>query len=172
MSDRDTRFAEYFASRSGSMRGTAFLLCGDWHRAEDLVQETFTKLYLAWKRIDHHEALDQYTRKILVRTFLSQTRRGWFKREQVTDTLPDVQSLDGHRIEDQMELMRALEGVPPKQRAVLVLRFWEDMSIEQTGNLLNCSSGTVKSQASRGLQTLRGLLGADYLTTSLEQEIA
>jgi DNA-directed RNA polymerase specialized sigma24 family protein len=75
MSDRDTAFAEYFAARSDAMRGTAYLLCGDFHRAEDLVQTSFTKLYLAWHRVSRHEVLDGYLRKTLVRTFLDQRRR-------------------------------------------------------------------------------------------------
>ncbi|MGW0216705.1 sigma factor [Micromonospora chokoriensis] len=66
MSDRDTAFAEYFAARSGAMRGTAYLLCGDWHRAEDLVQTAFVKLYRVWNRISRHEVLDSYVRQILV----------------------------------------------------------------------------------------------------------
>lgn len=76
MSDRDAAFEAYFAARSDAMRGTAYLLCGDWHRAEDLVQQTFTKIYLAWRRIQRHEAMDNYTRQTLIRTFLSERRRG------------------------------------------------------------------------------------------------
>src|SRR5882757_10245180 len=83
MSDRDAAFEAYFMARSDAMRGTAYLLCGDWHRAEDLVQLTFTKIYLAWRRIQRHEAMDSYTRQTLVRTFLSDRRRGWFRHESV-----------------------------------------------------------------------------------------
>ena len=83
MGERDAAFEAYFAARSGALRGTAYLLCGDWHRAEDLVQQTFTKIYLAWNRIQRHEAMDNYTRQTLVRTFLSERRRGWFRFESV-----------------------------------------------------------------------------------------
>ncbi|MFS8104702.1 SigE family RNA polymerase sigma factor [Lentzea alba] len=160
MSDRDAAFQEYFAARSDVMRGTAYLLCGDWHRAEDLVQQAFTKLYLAWRRIQRHEALDAYTRQILVRTFLSERRRGWFRFESVSDDFTDspATTTPGVHPEERMVLLEALAKVPPKQRACLVLRYWEDMSIEQTAVILKCSEGTVKSQAARGLQTLRGLL--------------
>ena len=79
MNERDERFAAYFATRSGVLRGTAFLLCGDWHRAEDLVQNAFVKLYLAWHRVGDEEKLDAYTRQILVRTFLDEKRRGWWR---------------------------------------------------------------------------------------------
>jgi DNA-directed RNA polymerase specialized sigma24 family protein len=78
MSDRDGAFAEYFAARSGAMRATAYLLCGDWHRAEDLVQVAFTKLYVLWNRVAPHEALDPYVRKILIRVFIDERRRGWW----------------------------------------------------------------------------------------------
>ncbi|MEV6285842.1 sigma factor [Kribbella sp. NPDC051770] len=86
MSDRDAAFEAYFAARSDALRGTAYLLCGDWHRAEDLVQQTFTKLYLVWRRIQRHEAMDNYTRQTLIRTFLSERRRGWFRLESVDAT--------------------------------------------------------------------------------------
>lgn len=75
MDDRDTAFAEYFASRSTAMRASAYLLCGDWHRAEDLAQTAFIKVYLAWNRLSGHDRLDAYTRKVLVRAFLDDGRR-------------------------------------------------------------------------------------------------
>ncbi|MEU4741368.1 SigE family RNA polymerase sigma factor [Actinosynnema sp. NPDC023658] len=158
MSDRDTAFAEYFAARSEAMRGTAYLLCGDWHRAEDLVQATFAKLYVAWRRINRHEALDAYTRQTLVRTFVSELRRGWFRKERVSEATADVAAVGRGSVEDRVVLLAALAKVPPRQRAVLVLRYWEDLSVEETARALSCSEGTVKSQAARGLQTLRGLI--------------
>ncbi|MEV0680582.1 SigE family RNA polymerase sigma factor [Actinosynnema sp. NPDC050436] len=158
MSDRDTAFAEYFAARSDAMRGTAYLLCHDWHRAEDLVQAAFAKLYVAWPRIDRHEALDAYTRRTLVRTFVSELRRGWFRRERVSDSTPEAEGVGRGSVEDRLVLLEALAEVPPRQRAVLVLRYWEDLSVEETARALRCSEGTVKSQAARGLQTLRGLI--------------
>ncbi|HWO61166.1 MAG TPA: SigE family RNA polymerase sigma factor [Umezawaea sp.] len=162
MSDRDAEFAEYFAARSGAMRGTAYLLCGDWHRAEDLVQVTFTKLYLAWRRIARHEVVDAYTRQILVRTFVSDTRRGQYRRERFSDGSPEAVGPPSGSPEDRLVVLAALEHVPPRQRAVLVLRYWEDLSVEETARALKCTTGTVKSQAARGLQTLRGQLADDY----------
>jgi RNA polymerase sigma-70 factor (sigma-E family) len=158
MSDRDAAFEEYFSARSDAMRSTAYLLCGDWHRAEDLVQQTFTKIYLAWRRIQRQEAMDNYTRQTLVRTFLSERRRGWFRYESVGFPQTDRAAAWGGRPEERLLLLEALVKVPPRQRAVLVLRYWEDQSVEQTAALLDCSTGTVKSQAARGLSTLRGLL--------------
>ncbi|GLZ29594.1 RNA polymerase sigma24 factor [Lentzea sp. NBRC 105346] len=161
MSDRDAAFQAYFAARSDAMRGTAYLLCGDWHRAEDLVQQTFTKIYLAWRRIQRHEAMDAYTRQTLVRTFLSERRRGWFRHESVGEPPTEVPVTPSGLPEERLVLLGALAKVPPKQRAVLVLRYWEDASVEYTAELLGISEGTVKSQAARGLQTLRGLLAEE-----------
>jgi RNA polymerase sigma-70 factor (sigma-E family) len=159
MNDRDRGFADYFASRSSSMRGTAFLLCGDWHRAEDLVQTTFVKLYRAWNRIARHEVLDSYTRRILVRTFLDETRRGFFHREQPTaEHTERVATPEGIGVEDRMVLLRALAEVAPRQRAALVLRFWEDLSVDETAKAMRCTAGTVKSQTARGLDALRDLV--------------
>jgi len=160
--NKDEAFAEYFVARSDSMRGTAYLLCGDWHRAEDLVQAAFTKLYLAWDRVSRHETLDGYVRQILVRTFLDERRLGWWRRVRLTPSLPDSGSVAppvsgsvANDSDDRLDLMAALVTVPRRQRAVLILRYWEDLSVEETAALLNCSAGTVKSQAARGLATLR-----------------
>ncbi|CAM3429827.1 SigE family RNA polymerase sigma factor [Kibdelosporangium persicum] len=168
MTDRDTAFADYFAARADAMRRTAYLLCGDWHRAEDLVQVAFTKLYLAWRRVTRHDALDAYARQTLVRTFLSERRLGWFRKESVTGDPADT-PISTVGPEDRMVLHAALKQVPPGQRAVLVLRYWEDMSVEETAKTLKCSTGTVKSQAARGLQTLRDLL-TDQMTPTFDRK--
>lgn len=158
MSDRDREFADYFASRSNAMRWTAYLLCGDWHRAEDLVQTAFVKLYRAWNRIAGHETLDAYTRQILVRTFLDENRRGFFHREQPTAEHSERSMPEAGSVEDRMVLLHALTEVAPRQRAALVLRFWEDLSVEDTAQAMRCTTGTVKSQTARGLQVLRDLV--------------
>lgn len=162
MDERDRAFTEYFRDRADAMRGTAYLLCGDWHRAEDLVQTTFVKLYRAWRRITGHHALDAYTRRILVRTFLDEARRGWFRRESVTDTPAEHAAVAAGfgAAEDRLALLTALREVPPRQRAVLVLRYWADLSVEDTADAMHCSTGTVKSQSARGLDNLRAALPA------------
>lgn len=157
MSDRDTAFTEYFAARSSAMRSTAFLLCGDWHRAEDLVQIAFTKLYLHWNRVVRHEALDPYVRQVLVRTYIDDGRRARWRREQSQAAAID-RAAEPMPSDDRLVLVQALAEVPARQRAVLVLRYWEDLSIQETAAALKCSPGTVKSQASRGLATLRTLM--------------
>ncbi|MER7281604.1 SigE family RNA polymerase sigma factor [Dactylosporangium sp. CA-052675] len=163
MTDRDTAFAEYFAARSDAMRGTAFLLCGDWHRAEDLTQTAFTKLYLAWNRVSRHEVLDGYLRRTLVRTYLDERRLGWWRRVRTSDTPPEPPTVDTGP-EERVAVLAALSAVPARQRAVLILRYWEDLSVEETAELLGCSAGTVKSQAARGLQTLRARLSPTFTT--------
>jgi RNA polymerase sigma-70 factor (sigma-E family) len=160
MKDRDQGFTDYFASRSGALRGTAYLLCGDWHRAEDLVQTAFVKLYRAWNRVSAHDTLDAYTRRILVRTYLDENRRGFFFREKPTADHDEVTAPSAGSPEDRLVLLRALAGVAPRQRAALVLRFWEDMSVEDTARAMGCTEGTVKSQTARGLDTLRQLVPA------------
>ncbi|MGQ0839392.1 SigE family RNA polymerase sigma factor [Actinokineospora sp.] len=164
MDDRDQGFADYFATRANVMRGTAYLLCGDWHRAEDLVQTAFVKLYRVWNRIAEHGRLDAYTRQILVRTFLDETRRGFFRREQVTDEPADRAAPGQGSPEDRLVLLQALARVPARQRTALVLRYWEDLSLEETAQAMKCSTGTVKSQSSRGLQHLRDLLPTPTVT--------
>ncbi|GAA4434416.1 SigE family RNA polymerase sigma factor [Actinokineospora soli] len=157
--DRDGEFAAYFAARADAMRGTAFLLCGDWHRAEDLVQTAFVRLYRVWHRVSGRDRLDGYTRQIVVRVFLDESRRGFFRRERVTDAPPEG-SGPAAGPEDRLVLMAALARVPARQRTVLVLRFWEDLSVEETAAAMGCSVGTVKSQTSRGLSALRAVLPA------------
>lgn len=158
-SQRDKEFGDYYVSRATAMRSTAFLLCGDWHLAEDLVQTAFTKLYLAWNRVAKRESLDPYMRRIVLRAFLDDRRRPW-RRERPTEpsATPDVPSPDGST-DDRMVLLRALSHLPARQRATLVLRFWEDQSVEECAQLLGVSAGTVKSQTARGLDNLRAVLG-------------
>jgi RNA polymerase sigma-70 factor (sigma-E family) len=160
MKDREQGFTDYFASRSGALRGTAYLLCGDWHRAEDLVQTAFVKLYRAWNRVSAHDTLDAYTRRILVRTYLDENRRGFFFREKPTADHDEVSAPPVGSPEDRLVLLHALTGVAPRQRAALVLRFWEDMSVEDTARAMGCTEGTVKSQTARGLDALRQLVPA------------
>lgn len=157
MAEWDTAFAEYYAARAERMRGTAYLLCGDWARAEDLVQGAFTKLYMAWPRVERRESLDGYLRRIIVRGFLDQRRRGWWRREYAAAEVPE-HAAKPVSPEDRLVLLQALERLPERQRAVVVLRYWADLSIEETAETLRCAPGTVKSQAARGLQTLRELL--------------
>jgi RNA polymerase sigma-70 factor (sigma-E family) len=162
--DRDREFGDYYTSRVDRMRGAAYLMCGDWHRAEDVVQTAFVKLYLVWHRVDANGVLDQYVRQIITRSFVDESRRPW-RRERVvsSDELPEATVHDPPP-EERMVLVQALAQVPTRQRATLVLRFFEDLSVEETAAMLGVSVGTVKSQTSRGLDALRAALSAANLS--------
>ncbi|MEV1329129.1 SigE family RNA polymerase sigma factor [Micromonospora costi] len=164
MASRDQleeEFREFVAARSGALLRTAYLLAGDWATAEDLLQTALTKTYLAWRRLGGIEAVEPYARRVLVNTSTSWWRRRWHG-ERPTDVLPERAGAD--EIEQQLDrdlLWRHLRALPSRQRAVLVLRFYEDMSEAQTAALLGISTGTVKSQTSRALATLRRRMGAE-----------
>ena len=158
---RDQEFAEYVERRSGSLRSGAFLLCGNWHDAEDLVQTALLRLYRVWDRVHGVDALDAYVRAIVVRAFLDEKRRPW-RRERAMTALPETPDRPPD-IEERLVVQAALATVPPGQRAVLVLRFWEDLSVEQTAAILGISVGTVKSQTQDGRATLRAALAGTGL---------
>jgi RNA polymerase sigma-70 factor (sigma-E family) len=145
------------------LRRFAYLCCGDWHRAEDAVQTAFMKLYTVWAGRST-ESLDHYVRRIVTNQLIDEHRRLWFHRERSSDRLPDRPVPDGsQRSVDALTIMQALARLPRRQRAIIVLRFWEDRSVEQVGEILRCSTGNVKSQTARGLRTLRALLGDSEL---------
>lgn len=158
MQDRDAEFGEFLDSRAVVMRRTAYLLCGgDWHRAEDLVQTTLTKIYVAWPRIRRDGSIDAYSRKIMVRAAIDESRRAFRRRESVVEQLPES-PVHGSSVEEAVDVRRALAHLPAGQRAVVVLRYWEDLSVADTAHALGRSEGTVKSQAAKGLAALRRLL--------------
>ncbi|MFD3378496.1 MULTISPECIES: SigE family RNA polymerase sigma factor [unclassified Streptomyces] len=149
-------FDEFARSRQAQLRRTAYLLCGDWHLAEDLTQTALAKLYAAWRRV-RLDSPDGYARKVLFRTFVDETRRRrWWERPRAYEFDVAAPARDP---ELRLTLLAALRQVPARSRAVLVLRFWEDQSVEATAAALGCSVGTVKSQTSRGLTALRRILG-------------
>lgn len=154
----ESAFAEVFAARAAGTLRVAYLLCGDWHRAEDLAQTAFAKLYVSWPRLRDVGSVDAFLRRTLLNAYLDEHRRAW-RRERPTAVLPDVAAPAGESTDERLVLMAALAAVPPRQRACLVLRFFEDCSVEQTAALLHCSAGTVKSNTARGLDTLRRSLG-------------
>ncbi|MEU4804530.1 SigE family RNA polymerase sigma factor [Actinosynnema sp. NPDC023587] len=157
----DAEFTQYFDRCADSMRFTAYLLCGNHHEAEDVVQAAFLKLYLAGPGLVRREGLDAYLRRIVVRTFLAERRRVRWRREKLSEVLPEV-PVGAGLSEDKLVVWRALSTVPARQRAVLVLRYWHDLGVEETAAALQCSVGTVKSNTSRGLKALRQKLGPAF----------
>ncbi len=152
---RDADFSEYFAARVQRFRRLAFAMCGDWHGAEDLVQAMFVQLYRRWRWV-RPDTVDAYARRILLNAFLKgQRRRG---RELTTSEPPDRAAPPGYDSHDRIDLERALGGLTPRQRAMVVLRFLEDLSISEVAALLDVAEGTVKSQTARGVGALRAAL--------------
>ena len=150
-------FADYVAARRGYLRRVAYLMCGNWHSAEDLVQTALMKLYVAWPRIRRQGTEDAYARRIVLRAYLDEQRRPW-RRESIgldgIDVAPDSPTSP----EDEDELRAALRTLPERQRATVVLRFWCGLSVEETAYDMGCSPGTVKSNTARALGTLRAKL--------------
>lgn len=164
MDHRDEQeFAEYFARRRDAVRRTAYLLCGDWHRADDLTQTAFVALHRRWRSIRDRGALDAYVRKTLVRASIDESRRPW-RRERAVDAIdepPARQEGFDETVATRQALLTALRQVPPRQRAVLVLRYFDGLDVAAAAKALGCSQGTVKSQTARGLDALRAVLGQE-----------
>lgn len=159
----EAEYKAYAGARMRELRRTAFLLCGDWHHADDVVQAVFTKLYLNWGKVQRHDRLDAYVRTMLVRATFDRRRRLSWRREVSWAEPPEVPARGDSSVDDRLLLFDALAKMPPRQRAVVVLRFWEDLDVAETAHVLGCSEGTVKSQSARGLAKLRELLAHQYL---------
>lgn len=156
----DADFREFARARALVLRRTAYLLCGDWHLAEDLVQNALVKLYRVWPKITRRGPVDNYARRVLLRCWLDERRRPWHHRERRDGVVPD-QAAPEPEAGISGPLLRALAEVPPKQRAAVVLRYCADLPAAEVAEVLRCSEGTVRSQAARGLETLRGVLEHD-----------
>jgi RNA polymerase sigma-70 factor (sigma-E family) len=159
----DLTFEEYFRLRRERVRRSAYLLCGDWHRADDLAQTAFVRLHRRWSSVRDPRAIDAYLRKTLVRVMIDETRRPW-RRERFVAEAPEPEARSGDpghadEVVTRHTLVDALRRVPPRQRAVLVLRFLEGLDVAATAETLGCREGTVKSQTAHGLTALRTVLG-------------
>lgn len=152
---RDEEFSAYMGARQAALLRTAYLLTGDLASAEDLLQTALAKLYLSWDKVREREALDGYVRRIMVNENTSLWRRAWKRREHTTEVLPETPVHDEYDDGLGAALWRHVQTLPPKQRAVIVLRYYEELSEAETADALGISVGTVKSQASRALAGLR-----------------
>lgn len=163
-------FRSWVSVNRDRIRRTAYLLSGDWFLSDDLVQEALARAFRVWPRITSRGEPDAYVRKIVVNLYLDHRRRP-ARREDLHDALPDAPGSGDFAADagEQDRILNALARIPPGQRAVLVLRYWEDLSIEQAAQVLGRSSGHVKSQSSRGLVALRAALDAvDYTVAESE----
>ncbi|XVU25691.1 SigE family RNA polymerase sigma factor [Actinoplanes sp. CA-054009] len=171
MSDKEAEFREFVGAQMESLRGLAYLTCGDWQVAEDAVLAALARLYVKWNRVDKPDA---YARTAVVRAAIDETRRPWWRREQSHshEAIPDRAVPDAIRdADDRVQLRQALLRVPVKQRAVLVLRFLEGLSVQQTAEVLRFPEGTVKAYTSRGLDVLRRILGVDLMEARHETSV-
>lgn len=150
-------FDAYVAARQRRLVRTAYLLTGNHHEAEDLVQSALAQTYRAWQRIRDPAAVDGYVYRAMVNLYRSWWRRAWRRYETSTGSVPERPVTDPDPAE-QDEVWRLVETLPPRQRAAIVLRFYADFTPTEIAGALNCSTGTVASQASRALATLRDRL--------------
>lgn len=150
-------YVEYLRARLARLHRAAYLLCGDAHLAEDLVQSTALALYRNWRRVRAADNLDAYVHRVLVNQFLGERRRSW-SRVLLSDRPPERVVPPGPGPEEGDVVRAALARLGRRQRAVLVLRFFCDLSVVETAAALRCSTGNVKSQTARGLATMRTLL--------------
>lgn len=158
--ERDAAFSEFAEARRAHLRRIAYAICGDWHRADDLVQTALVKLYVAWPRVHHDGRQEAYVRTIIVRADIDEHRRSW-RRERVG--LPDVDrpGPEPLAVEERSALFEAIQDLPLMQRKVVVLRHWLGLSVAETAHELRISQGTVKSHSHRGLEALRTVLADD-----------
>ena len=171
---RDTaEFCEFVTARSAALFRVAYLLIGDHQLAQDLVQESLAKTYVAWDRLRDVANAEAYTRRVIATTAISWRRRRGF-HERPAEHLPDPTAEDlTTAVEIHDALWAHLMSLPPRQRAAIVLRHYLDLSEAQTAETMACSVGTVKSSVSTGLKTLRARIGPDLvLRVREDQEVA
>nr|BFE63782.1 SigE family RNA polymerase sigma factor [Dactylosporangium thailandense] len=154
--EHERELEEYLRVRMPHLRRLAYLLTGDFDRADDVVQATATTLYLKWRQVRAAGNIDAYVRRMLVHTFLGERRLAW-ARTWLTDRLPERPAA-APPTDDAIVVRAALRRLPPRQQAVLVLRFLCDLPVNEVAATLGCSPGTVKSHTSDGLAALRRLL--------------
>ena len=163
----DAEFLDFAEASRTRLRRAAFLMCGDWGHAADITQEALIRLYVAWPRIEKGVGLASYARRTVISIAIDRARK------RSSSELPDpglggdrsaaaADDIDG--IADRITILSALATLAPRQRACVVLRYYEDLSVAEVARMLGCREGTVKSQTARGLDTLREALG-DFAIT-------
>jgi RNA polymerase sigma-70 factor (sigma-E family) len=161
----DADFAAFATASIPGLSQSAYLMCGDWHQAEDAVQEALIKVYRAWPRVERRESLLAYTRRATVRTLIDASRRPW-RRETSTDVLPHSPLADQTAgVDARDEVVRALATLTPRRRACIVLRYFADLSVAETAQALGCSEGAVKRQTFDAIRVLRDVLDIELSET-------
>jgi RNA polymerase sigma-70 factor (sigma-E family) len=164
----EAAFVEFAQAASARLRRTAYLMCGDWELASDHVQEGLIRVYVAWPRLTRAGGEYAYARKAVLSALVDHARRR--SSTEVTDAVSvdaAVHRSSGSDVAEDVTaraaLMSALEALPPRQRACVVLRYFEDLDVRDTATALGCSEGTVKSQTSRALASLRSVFDGSPL---------
>jgi RNA polymerase sigma-70 factor (sigma-E family) len=152
-------FASFYLAARPTLLRTTYAVTGDRQLAEDAVQVAFAKAYASWARVHRASDPTAYVRRIAINAAIGHHRRASFRRETPVDRLPDRTADAGPDLLERDEVWRAVRALPPRQRAVVVLRYYEDLSERQIADALGCRPGTVKSQAAAALATLRARLG-------------
>jgi RNA polymerase sigma-70 factor (sigma-E family) len=166
MSRPEEEYREFVGSRAASLHRTAYLLCGDWHLANDLVQETFIHTFRHWRRVQRADSQDAYVKRILINEFKRHWQRYGGLPVRAHTEFPEVAVPDiCDEVVNRADLLRALLTLPARQRATVVLRYLEGMSERETAAVMRCSEGTVKSQTARALTTLGGCMKHKELPT-------
>jgi RNA polymerase sigma-70 factor (sigma-E family) len=155
--EEEASYVEFVQARQAHLRRIAYAVCGDWHRADDLLQTALVKLYVAWPRLHLAGREEAYVRRILVRADIDESRRPW-RRERPGLAGHDPVGRVGLGVEDRSALFEALQRLPAMQRKVVLLRHWLGMSVAETAAELRIGTGTVKSHSSRGLHALEAAL--------------
>ena len=158
---RDTEFTEFATAATPRLRRTAYLMTRDWHLAQDLTQLTLARMYASWSRIGRTANLEPYSRRVLLNAIFDQRKRR-SDSELVLAELPDRPLPPTEpTAELHVMLMRALATLPVRDQAIVVLRHWEDQSVETVAEILDVSPSVVKMQSMRALSRLREVLGED-----------
>jgi len=156
----DGEFVEFATVEAGRLRRAAYLMCGDWHMAQDLTQTALARVYVAWPRVRSSASAYAFAQRTLVNAFLAHRRRRSASEIPVSEPVATTAgAAEGVAPELRLVLLAALATLPRRARAVVVLRYWEDLSVEQVAAAVGCSPGTVRSQSARALGKLRHLLG-------------
>lgn len=154
----DEAFVEFAETTRARLRRTAYLMCGDWERASDIVQEALIRVYVAWPRLERQDGLAAYARRTVVNVAIDMSRRR--SSTEMPGALVDTEGSEhdlARAVSERQALMGALARLPQRQRACVVLRYFEDLPVAEVARLLGCSEGTVKSQTSRALASLRSM---------------
>ena len=163
-------FRQFVVARSPALVRSAWLLTGDLATAEDLVQTALAKVWARWAQVNRQDAPEAYVRRVVMSTFLTWNRRRW-RAELALGEVPDTAATnsDLHEVELRVSVARAMQALPKRQRAVMVLRYFEDLTESQVAQALGCSVGTVKSQNAKALRHLRTHPQLTALFTSSEE---